>query len=51
MTDWADGIETRNYGIKSELDGSMFSELRRTIIPLAMIAGALLFCLWSPQWL
>jgi cell division protein FtsL len=46
MTDWADGIETRNYGIKSELDGSMFSELRRTIIPLAMIAGALLFCLW-----
>ncbi len=46
MTDWADGIETRNYGIKSEIDGSMFSELIRTIIPLVMIAGALLFYSW-----
>lgn len=46
MTDWADGIETRNYGIKSELDGSMLSEFLRTIFPLAMIACALLFCLW-----
>jgi cell division protein FtsL len=46
MTDWADGIETRNYGIKSEIDGSMLSELVRTIIPLAMIAGALLFYSW-----
>ena len=46
MTDWADGIETRNYGIKSELDGSMLSELMRTIIPLAMIACALLFYSW-----
>jgi cell division protein FtsL len=46
MTDWADGIETRNYGIKSEIDASMLSELVRTIIPLAMIAGALLFYSW-----
>jgi cell division protein FtsL len=46
MTDWADGIETRNYGIKSEIDGGMLSELVRTIIPLAMIAGALLFYSW-----
>ncbi len=46
MTDWADGIETRNYGIKSEIDGSIFSELIRTIIPLVMIAGALLFYSW-----
>ena len=46
MTDWADGIETRNYGIKSEIDGRMMSELLRTIIPLAMIAGALLFYSW-----
>ncbi len=46
MTDWADGIETRNYGIKSEIDGSMLSELVRTIVPLAMIAGALLFYSW-----
>ena len=46
MTDWADGIETRNYGIKNEIDASMLSELIRTIIPLAMIAGALLFYSW-----
>ena len=46
MTDWADGIEARNYGIKSEIDASMFSELMRSIIPLAMIAGALLFYSW-----
>ena len=43
MTDWADGIETRNYGIKSEIDASMLSELLRNIIPLALIAVALLF--------
>ncbi len=46
MTDWADGIETRNYGIKSEIDAGMLSELMRTIIPLAMIACALLFYSW-----
>jgi hypothetical protein len=46
MTDWADGIETRNYGIKSEIDAGMMSELLRNIIPLAMIAGALLFYSW-----
>lgn len=46
MTDWADGIEARNYGIKNGIDGSMLSELVRTIIPLAMIAGALLFYSW-----
>jgi cell division protein FtsL len=46
MTDWADGIETRNYGIKSEIDAGMLSELLRNIVPLALIAGALLFCAW-----
>ena len=46
MTDWADGIETRNYGIKSEIDGSMLSELIRMIVPLVMIAAALLFYSW-----
>jgi cell division protein FtsL len=46
MTDWADGIETRNFGIKREIDGNIFSELMRTIIPLVMIAGALLFYSW-----
>jgi len=46
MRDWADGIETRNYGIKSELDAHMLSEFVRTIASLALIAGALLFYSW-----
>jgi len=46
MTDWADGIETRNYGIKNELDVHMLSELMRIIIALAVVAGALLFYSW-----
>lgn len=46
MTDWAEGIETRNYGINSELDVHMLSELMRIIIALAVVAGALLFYSW-----
>jgi cell division protein FtsL len=46
MTDWADGIETRNYGIKNELDVPMLSELMRIIVALAVVAGALLFYSW-----
>jgi cell division protein FtsL len=46
MTDWAEGIETRNYGIKSELDAGMLSELMRVIVALVMVAGALLFYSW-----
>ncbi len=46
MTDWAEGIESRNYGIKSEIDASMLSELMRTIIALAMVAGVLLYYSW-----
>jgi cell division protein FtsL len=46
MTDWADGIETRNYGIRSEVDMGTLSELMRTIIALAMVAGVLLFYSW-----
>ena len=46
MTDWADGIETRNYGIKREFDGCMFSESLRTILSLALVAGALVFYSW-----
>jgi cell division protein FtsL len=46
MTDWADGIEIRNYGIKSQVDGRMVSDVLRTIITLSMVAGALLFYLW-----
>jgi cell division protein FtsL len=46
MIDWADGIETRNYGIKSEIDAHMLSELVRTMAFLALVAGALLFYSW-----
>ncbi len=46
MTDWADGIETRNFGIKSEIDVGMLAELTRTTIAFAIVAGALLFFSW-----
>ncbi len=46
MTDWAEGIETRNYGIKREFDGRMFSEILRTILSLTLVAGALVFYSW-----
>jgi cell division protein FtsL len=46
MTDWADGIELRNYGIKCVIDLGVLSELVRNTICLAMIAGALLFYSW-----
>jgi cell division protein FtsL len=46
MTDWAGDAEIRNYGIKSQIDGCMLSELLRTIITLSMVAGVLLFYLW-----
>jgi len=46
MTDWADGIEIRNNGIKCVIDARTLSELLRTIIALVMIAGALLFYSW-----
>jgi cell division protein FtsL len=46
MTDWAEGIETRNYGIKCVIDARVVSDLVRTIICLGMVAGALLFYSW-----
>jgi cell division protein FtsL len=46
MRDWAAGIETRNYGIKREIDAHMLSELMRTIAALVLMAGALLFYSW-----
>ena len=46
MTDWADGIEARNYGIKCVIDARLLSELVRTIVCLAAVAGALLFYSW-----
>jgi cell division protein FtsL len=46
MTDWADGIEIRNNGIKCVIDTRTLSELLRTIIAFVMIAAALLFFSW-----
>jgi cell division protein FtsL len=46
MTDWADGKEFRNYGIKCVIDFRLLSELIQNIICLATVAGALLFCSW-----
>jgi len=46
MTDWADGIETRNYGIKCKTNGAMLMELMYTIAAFAIVAGALLFYSW-----
>ncbi len=46
MTDWAEGIETRNYGIKCVIDARVMSDLVRTIICLGMVAGSLLFYSW-----
>jgi cell division protein FtsL len=46
MIDWADGIETRNYGIKSKTDGRMLWELVRSVAALALVAGSLLFYSW-----
>ncbi len=46
MTDWADGIEIHNNGIRCVIDSRVFSDLLRTIISLGLIAGALLFYSW-----
>jgi cell division protein FtsL len=46
MTDWAEGIEARNHAIKNEINTNMLSDLMRTIVFLALLAGALLFCSW-----
>ncbi len=46
MTDWADGIETRNYGIKCKINSATLTELMCTIAALAIVAGALLFYSW-----
>lgn len=46
MTDWADGTEERNYGIRADLQAGSLPELLRNIGPIALIAGALLFCSW-----
>jgi cell division protein FtsL len=46
MTDWADGIEIRNNGIRCVMDSRVLSELLRTIVSLVMVFGALMFYSW-----
>lgn len=46
MTDWADGIETRNYGIKCRIETGVLMELMCVILFFAMIAGAFLYYSW-----
>lgn len=47
MTDWADGIQERNYGIRNEINANVLSEMMGVIIPLAVIAGVLLSYSWT----
>jgi cell division protein FtsL len=47
MTDWADGIETRNYGIKCRFETGVLMELMVIILVFAMIAGAFLYYSWT----
>ena len=46
MRDWAAGIETRNYGIKRNIDAGMLSEHMCSIAAFVLMAGALLFYSW-----
>lgn len=46
MTDWADGIEARNYGIKCKIETGTLMELVRTVVVFALVAGSLLFFSW-----
>lgn len=47
MTDWADGIETRNYGIKCKVETGMLMDLMRIMAVFSLVAGALLFYSWT----
>lgn len=46
MTDWADGIETRNYGIRCKTETGTLMDLMRSIVVFSVVAGALLFYSW-----
>jgi cell division protein FtsL len=46
MTDWADGIEARNYGIKCKIQAGTLMDLVRNIAIFALVAGSLLFFSW-----
>ena len=46
MTDWADGTETRNYGVRCKTEAGMLMEWMRSIVAFSLVAGALLFYSW-----
>jgi len=46
MTDWAGGIETRNYGIRCCIDRYTICDFMLTVFSLALVAGALIFHSW-----
>ena len=45
MTDWAYGVEKRNYGIRKK-NGISTHDVFWTLFPLVLIAGTLIFHLW-----
>jgi cell division protein FtsL len=47
MKDWADGTETRNYGIKCKIETGILMELMRIIVVFALVAGAFLYYSWT----
>ena len=46
MMDWAEDIESRNYGIKRRTDRRNLVDLLRIIGSLLMVAGVFLFYAW-----
>jgi cell division protein FtsL len=46
MMDWAEEIESRNYGIKRKTDRRNLTDLLRIIASLLMIGGVFLFYAW-----
>lgn len=46
MVDWANGIETRNYGIKRQTDSRNLLDLLCIILTVLIAAGILMFYSW-----
>ena len=46
MTDWADGIEGRNWGIKRRTDSRHLWDLLLSILPVLVLAGVPFFHSW-----
>jgi cell division protein FtsL len=46
LREWADGIETRNYGINRKTETGILMELLYIIVVFALVAGAFLYYSW-----